>query len=217
MKQMNKVKKLLTGPTAKNFLGVVTILALLLFMHIINRQLRTVALVIVIGGIIYLVTNNEYEAVIGAVLFGIVYNLPSLLYGNKVEGFEDGDGEDDSKEKKENKEEYNDEDTLELIEKLESDLTASMKMKKKADANENELAKLSDKKELGLTDEERYQNENSTSNLSVDEHSPASAQRETFRLINTVKQLDTTIKELAPTLKSGKKIIEAYQKLTFRK
>lgn len=218
MKQINKVKKLLTGSAAKNFLGVLTILSLLVFMHIINRQLRTIALVIVVGGIIHLVTGNEYEAIIGAILFGIVYNLPSLLRGNKVEGFEDGDGDqNDKKDDTEDKEEHTDQETLELIEKLESDLTESMKMKKEADASEAELAKLGDKKELGLTDEERKQKEDLTAHLPVGEQTPASAQRETFRLIKTVEQLDTTIKELAPTLKSGKKIIEAYQKLAFRK
>lgn len=41
----------------------------------------------------------------------------------------------------------------------------------------------------------------------------AKAQRETFRLINTIKQLDDTVKHLAPTLKQGANIIEKFKKL----
>lgn len=41
----------------------------------------------------------------------------------------------------------------------------------------------------------------------------AKAQKETFRLINTIKQLDDTINGLAPTLKEGAKIIEKFKKL----
>lgn len=41
----------------------------------------------------------------------------------------------------------------------------------------------------------------------------ARAQKETFRLINTIKQLDDTINGLAPTLKEGAKIIEKFKKL----
>lgn len=41
----------------------------------------------------------------------------------------------------------------------------------------------------------------------------AKAQRETFRLINTIKQLDDTVKNLAPTLKQGADIINKFKKL----
>lgn len=39
------------------------------------------------------------------------------------------------------------------------------------------------------------------------------AQRETFRLINTIKQLEETVSGLAPTLKQGADIIEKFKKL----
>ncbi len=41
----------------------------------------------------------------------------------------------------------------------------------------------------------------------------AKAQRETFRLINTIKQLDDTVKNLAPTLQQGANIIAKFKKL----
>jgi molecular chaperone DnaK (HSP70) len=39
------------------------------------------------------------------------------------------------------------------------------------------------------------------------------AQRETFRLIDTVKQLDDTIKSLGPTLTQGKEIMNMFDKI----
>jgi hypothetical protein len=42
---------------------------------------------------------------------------------------------------------------------------------------------------------------------------PAEAQRETFRLIDTVKQLDDTIKALGPTLSQGQKIMNMFDKI----
>ena len=42
---------------------------------------------------------------------------------------------------------------------------------------------------------------------------PAEAQRETYRLIDTVKQLDSTLKALGPTLTQGKEIINMFDKI----
>lgn len=59
-------------------------------------------------------------------------------------------------------------------------------------------------------DEEKYNN-----NKSPDKLTPAQAQRETFRMINTVKQLEETMKSMAPTIMEGKKILEAVDKMKF--
>ena len=225
-KEMNAVKKMLTGSTAKNLIGVAVILCLLLFLHIVNRELRTLALIIVVGGVIHLVTGNEYEAVVGAVLFGIVYNLPSLLKNmhKSVEGLDDAaDGEkdeDDNEDKKGKKSVDKDEDdaeVMDLIEKLETDLERAKNHDDQAKATEEQLGMLGDKKELNLNDDQRKKLEGMSGNKTADLQTPAGAQRETFRLINSVKQLSSTIQELAPTLNQGRKVIEAYEKLSFRK
>jgi hypothetical protein len=41
----------------------------------------------------------------------------------------------------------------------------------------------------------------------------ATAQRELFQLIDTVKQLQDTVEQLAPTLKEGKKIMDAFENI----
>lgn len=217
-KEMNSVRKMLTGSTAKNLVGVTVILCLFLFLHIVNQELRTLALIIVVGGVIHLVTGNEYEAVVGAVLFGIVYNLPSLLKslrGKSVEGFDDGADEKDDKDEDVGVDD--DDEVSKLIDNLESDLENAKKHEDAANADENELNKLSEKKELNMNDDQRKKVETISGTKQADLQTPAGAQRETFRLINTVEQLQSTIKELAPTLNSGRKIIEAYEKLSFRK
>lgn len=220
-KEMNAVKKMLTGSSAKNLVGVAVILCLLLFLHIVNQELRTLALIIVVGGVIHLVTGNEYEAAVGAVLFGIVYNLPSLLKslrGKSIEGLDEAaDGEKDDTKEEMRGDKDDDEEVSRLIENLESDLENAKKHDDAANADENELNKLTEKKELNMNDDQRKKVETMSGTKKADLQTPAGAQRETFRLINTVEQLQSTIKELAPTLNSGRKIIEAYEKLSFRK
>lgn len=48
-----------------------------------------------------------------------------------------------------------------------------------------------------------------TKNKDVDDYTPREAQKETFQLINTVKQLKDTVTELAPILKEGKTILSS--------
>ncbi len=50
-------------------------------------------------------------------------------------------------------------------------------------------------------------------NKNIDDYNPAVAQRETYRMIDTVKQLKTTVESLAPTIKEGRKILETFKKL----
>lgn len=58
-------------------------------------------------------------------------------------------------------------------------------------------------------DKEKKLNENKK----IEDYGPADAQKETYRMIDTVKQLKTTVESLAPTIKEGRKILEAFKKL----
>ena len=64
--------------------------------------------------------------------------------------------------------------------------------------------------ELGILDPDSDTEHQNTKSVHM---TPSKAQRETFRLINTIKQLDETVKGLAPTLKEGAGIIEKFKKL----
>jgi hypothetical protein len=56
-----------------------------------------------------------------------------------------------------------------------------------------------------------------TYNKPVDTYTPAEAQRETYRLIDTVKQLELTVKNLTPTLTEGKRVLDAFEKMNLDK
>jgi hypothetical protein len=47
----------------------------------------------------------------------------------------------------------------------------------------------------------------------TDDFTPAQAQRQTHRLIDTVEQLKVTMKEMMPLMKSGNNLIQLYQKM----
>lgn len=62
---------------------------------------------------------------------------------------------------------------------------------------------------LDTTNQETANN-NGNSNGSVN---PVQAQRETYRLIDTLKQLQTTVDNMTPTIKAGQKIIQAFDNM----
>ncbi len=56
-------------------------------------------------------------------------------------------------------------------------------------------------------------NDDYDSNKNPDDFTPHQAQKETFRLINTVNQLNKTITNLAPTIKQGRELLNMFDKL----
>ena len=65
----------------------------------------------------------------------------------------------------------------------------------------------------GLEDEKEDNKGTKSTSDDTSKLGAAGAQRETFRLINTVNELDKTLKALSPTLNQGKNIIEMMKKL----
>lgn len=65
----------------------------------------------------------------------------------------------------------------------------------------------------GLTALLKQAREESQDSKSPDDYTPAQAQRETHRLIDTVEQLKTTMTEMLPLMKSGNNLIQLYQKM----
>lgn len=55
--------------------------------------------------------------------------------------------------------------------------------------------------------------ESSYASKNLDDYTPAQAQRQTHRLIDTVEQLKTTMTEMMPLMKSGNNLIQLYQKM----
>ena len=89
---------------------------------------------------------------------------------------------------------------------------------KMKEIDENKEDKITDD-DLGLFDEENeekiIQKENKTEDYKkyMSTMTPVKAQRETFRLINTMKQLEDTLKGMEPVLKRGANVIEKMKAL----
>ena len=99
------------------------------------------------------------------------------------------------------------------MEKLEGELEEA---KKHNTLSLEEEEKLMHSKDHQVSDEKEKIRDVEPSNKKASDMSPALAQRETFRLIETVKMLEDTMKDLAPTLKEGHKVMESFKKIAFR-
>jgi hypothetical protein len=202
----------------KDILGFIAIIAILFIVRKINNKLYTLAGLIVIGSIVYVITESSTQTLFTMSLFLLIEYLPKIISGSIEEGFEGdvADAVDDVKEDVEDvkeKVEEKEEDVLELIEKLEGELEEA---KKHNNLSLEEEHKLLSSKDHDVSDDKEKIKNVEPSNKSPSEMTPALAQRETFRLIETVKMLEDTMKDLAPTLKEGHKVMESFKKIAFR-
>ena len=98
-------------------------------------------------------------------------------------------------------------ENFDTIQKIEKDY-------KKENKNKDELTKESIKLiNLDPASDSEDEDKELNNNKKIDDYGPADAQKETYRMIDTVKQLKTTFESLAPTIKEGRKILEAFKKL----
>ena len=73
-----------------------------------------------------------------------------------------------------------------------------------------------DLKEHNDIDDESFHDKKDDNNIKgkkIKDYTPQQAQKETFKLIDTVKQLNHTIQALGPTLKEGKAILSSFESL----
>lgn len=199
----------------KDILGFIAIIAILFIVRKINNKLYTLAGLIVIGSIVYVITESVTNTLFTMSLFLLIEYLPKIISGSVEEGFEDGteDVDDQEKDEESGEKESGGEDVLELMEKLEGELEEA---KKHNTLSLEEEEKLMHSKDHQVSDEKEKIRDVEPSNKKASDMSPALAQRETFRLIETVKMLEDTMKDLAPTLKEGHKVMESFKKIAFR-
>ena len=113
----------------------------------------------------------------------------------------------------------------ELVEKLED-------IQKKVDENDKKKGikkknkKVKDGKEININDIETIEVDDDSDNgynnkdadlsdkkVNSENYSPLKAQQETFKLLNTVRELKTTMEELGPSLSTAKDILGAYKQI----
>ena len=101
------------------------------------------------------------------------------------------------------------EEAEEAAEALEEDKAVEAEKK---GVNKKELNEL-EKHLLDLEGEDEKQ----AKNISIDDMSPAHAQRELYRLIDTTNLLKKTMTEMTPVLNEGKKIMKSIESLNMLK
>lgn len=180
--------------TKKFCLSIILIIAIILKSINIHPLLNSIAVFLSCFIISYNCFNNIYESIkYGIFLFIIFELLKTLLSVNRYVFSEHLENEKDSK--KDTEKEV-------LVSSVETDKKQDLeKTKKELEDLEKKLNSLEGK-------DEEYKK-----NVKLDDMSPAQAQRELFRLIDTTNLLKKTMTEMTPVLNEGKKIMKSMQAL----
>jgi hypothetical protein len=211
MKTLQKFKRI---KSIDQFVAVIVVLILVLQIRMpyFNRyisvgvKLFTSFLIIFI---LYLnITNNIMIALIVAICAMIILYALHMNYVNVslglYEGFEGNN----------------------LIDKMNNE-NNDIKVKKKSTTDTDsvkfdvltadDVKKIEDDDSLSDIDGEDDVVTMSRHNKPIKQYTPAEAQRETYNLIDTVKQLELTVKNITPTLTEGKRVLEAFEKMDLDK
>ena len=103
-------------------------------------------------------------------------------------------------------------DTKNLMDSLDKMIVNKNMNLKNMDFNTLKMGEIDNMLKYSASDEKEDKQGNKISD-SKKIRTPAEAQRETYRLIDTVKQLDSTLKALGPTLTQGIEIINMFDKI----
>ena len=176
--------------TKKFCLSIILIIAIILKSINFHPLLNSIAIFLSCFIISYNCFNNTYESIkYGIFLFIIFELLKILLSVNRYVFSEHLENEKDTKKEV-------------LVSSVETD------KKQELEKNKKELEDLEKKLNSLEGKDEEYKK-----NVKLDDMSPAQAQRELFRLIDTTNLLKKTMTEMTPVLNEGKKIMKSMQAL----
>lgn len=141
-----------------------------------------------------IVLSFVYAVLVWIILFVILKNYLKKGVGT-MENFENDDKREKDLEKATKK-------RVSYLKNMIKKLEGGVALTKEDMEEKNEIADYDFKKSRVSDDEDEKAKDKNMEDLT-----PREAQRETFQLINTVKQLKSTVNELAPLLKEGKNIL----------
>ncbi len=221
--------------------GLIAIIILLIFglliRNIISEMIEKLFIFLILFSLSFLITHNWIISFFIAVVF---YSLIQTMRTTSKEGFKNADDEEQKEEETTETFETDDAETdkefekeLAKKEKTNKNLETSKiskREKKDMDGNhddsianlskmEKEVKELNEKFEGGIRLKDEDMSETKPLNIdfrntkySEDKMTPhKKAQMETFQLMDSIKQLETTIKTLNPVLSEGKKIMSMYE------
>ena len=197
----------------KNFLKnkSLIIIIILLFVLSLSKNFNKIYRDIIAFSIIYIIIywNSNKNIKVSIILSLILYFLLNLLESNNsnIEGFD----EHNTSDKKEDDKQTN--KLTKLYEKLDGVGTDVINLTDDDLKEKNSIKNY----ETMLTDAKKENNKvtDVLSESNASEMAPYQAQKETFHLINSVQQLSSTVKQLGPLLKEGKKVLEIYKHFKF--
>lgn len=175
-------------------------LIVILFLLIVLLQFRiyeNIILLLIILTISYLITNDiKQTLIISIITFVLIIILNNDKKNILMERFEEED-------KSEN---HHDEETKERVKHLKSIIN---KLESGISIKDEDMIEKNNIKDFDFdTSKVKPDDEISIKNKDVKDYTPSEAQQKTYELINTVKQLDDTIKTLGPTLEIGKQVLD---------
>jgi hypothetical protein len=150
--------------------------------------------------IIYWLTNNIYKSVAISFIVTFIYYITN---NTSYENFENQDLKVDDIVK----------ELTNISDTINKDNNEDEDNEDKDNEKTYENLDQEEKKEITEDDIELFDDDDKTPTESNKYIESAKAQRETHRLINTIKQLQDTVEHLAPTLKQGATIINKFKKL----
>jgi antitoxin (DNA-binding transcriptional repressor) of toxin-antitoxin stability system len=195
-------------------LAIILVLLILLQVKLpfINHHFTVVAKLFLSFLIVFLIYFNvsgniRISALIGVIVVIILYSL-DMHYINASLGLYEG---------------FDEQKDNNLIDKINNEYN-DIKVGKVVDNSDDDVSKggvisIDDVKKIDIDDapsDIEGEDDDVTMtkhNKPIDKYTPAEAQRETYRLIDTVRQLETTVKNLTPTLTEGKRVLEAFEKM----
>lgn len=191
---------------------IATVILILLSTFIHHTDLKFLVIFFLMSIIIFWLINDFYKSILISFVITVILYLTSNTNMIDVEGFDSDIKVDEivkeltdlSKTANQLNERTDDKQSI-TVTKINDD--KNNKIDKKTDD------KTDDKTSEEITEEDISLLNDDTPSDKNKYMESAKAQRETFRLINTIKQLDDTVKHLAPTLKQGADIIDRFKKL----
>ena len=196
-------------------LVVILVIVLLFTRERTNNIFQSIVIWLIVYIISYWCTKSIHKSIGVSILLiiiisfincrgGIVENFDSDKLTEETVPEEEGEGSGDFMKSKAK-------DTADMIESLDKMILNKNMDLKSTEFNGLNPTEIGNMLKFSASDKESEKN----GNLNSDKKnlSPAEAQRETFHLIDTVKQLDETIKALGPTLTQGKQIMNMFDKI----
>lgn len=187
------------------YLLIIILLLLLIFQTNKSKLVLNILSFALIFSIIFSISELFlFSIIFTSIIWFILLKIKKNYSYSVTENFDNVDGLEKNDDKKTDDKDKRVNYLKQVIKKLEGGIALT-----KDDLYEKNDIKDYDFKNSKVTEKEKKE----LKNKKIDDYKPHEAQKETFELISTVKQLKDTVQTLAPLLKQGKSILSSLEVL----